>query len=101
MSEGTRITLFGPWVAAVERFSVGREPLPFIADDLFTTSDEERTAAGIRALSELGRSTQVLLFTHHRYVVEAAVASVAAQDLRIHHLASELGHVHADQCTAA
>jgi uncharacterized protein YhaN len=88
MSEGTRDQLYlALRIATVERTVAETEPLPFVADDLFITSDEERTLPGIRALAELGRSTQVLLFTHHRYVVEAAIAALPAGALRLHSLA--------------
>ncbi|MFC7331575.1 AAA family ATPase [Rhodocista pekingensis] len=90
LSEGTRDQLYlALRIASVERYIENREPLPFIADDLFITSDEERTAPGIRALAELGRRTQVILFTHHRYVVEAAQDAVPARQLRVHSLAPQ------------
>ena len=60
--------------------------MPFIADDLFITSDEERTLPGIKALAELGKRTQVLLFTHHNYVVEAARHALEPGAVRIHAL---------------
>ena len=46
--------------------------MPFLADDLFSSSDAVRTETGIRYLAELARHTQVILFTHHDYVVDAA-----------------------------
>ncbi|WP_119680652.1 YhaN family protein [Indioceanicola profundi] len=88
MSEGTRDQLYlALRIAAVERAIEAGEPLPFIADDLFITSDERRTEAGLRALADLGRSTQVLLFTHHEYVAEAARRILPAGAVRIHNLA--------------
>ncbi|PWC54490.1 YhaN family protein [Azospirillum sp. TSO22-1] len=90
MSDGTRDQLFlALRIAAVERYAEGAEPLPFVADDLFITSDEDRTVPGIRALAELGRTTQVLLFTHHRYVVEAAASALGEGEVRFHSLAPE------------
>ncbi|WP_431854388.1 AAA family ATPase [Azospirillum sp.] len=90
MSDGTRDQLFlALRIAAVERYAEGGEPLPFVADDLFITSDEDRTVPGIRALAELGRATQVLLFTHHRYVVEAAASALGEGEVRFHSLAPE------------
>jgi len=87
MSDGTLDQLYlALRIAAIERHIATAEPLPFIADDLFITSDEARTAAGIGALAELGRHTQVLLFTHHQYVVDAATAALAPDALKIHHL---------------
>ncbi len=87
MSDGTRDQLYlALRIAAVESAAIQGEPMPFIADDLFITSDDERTSPGLRALAELGRETQVLLFTHHRSVVDTALSVVGAEGLRIHEL---------------
>jgi uncharacterized protein YhaN len=85
MSEGLRDQLFlALRIAAVEAHVAQATPLPFIADDLFITSDEPRTAAGLVALTELGASTQVVLFTHHRYVLDVAQGLAG---VRVHELA--------------
>ncbi|MBK1663035.1 hypothetical protein CKO38_13295 [Rhodospirillum rubrum] len=87
MSEGTRDQLYlALRIATVERRLDSGEPLPFIADDLFVTSDEARTIPGLQALASLAARTQVLLFTHHRHVVDAARATLPADSLRIHAL---------------
>lgn len=86
MSEGLRDQLFlALRIAAVEAHVAQSTPLPFVADDLFITSDEARTMAGLRALAELGQATQVVLFTHHEYVVEAGLAALGGQ-VRVHRL---------------
>lgn len=43
--------------------------LPFIADDLFINYDDQRAAAGLHALGELSRHTQVLFLTHHDHLL--------------------------------
>lgn len=43
--------------------------LPFIADDLFINYDDQRAAAGLQALGELSRHTQVLFLTHHDHLL--------------------------------
>jgi len=48
------------------------EPVPVVLDDLLVNFDDERVRAAIRVLAELGRRTQVLLFTHHRHIVDLA-----------------------------
>ena len=48
------------------------EPLPVVFDDVLVNFDDERSAAAIGVLAELGQRTQVLLFTHHEGVVETA-----------------------------
>ena len=85
MSEGTRDQLWlALRIAALELRARDAEPMPFLADDLFASSDAVRTEAGIRYLAELARHTQVILFTHHDYVIDAARRMVP--DARIHEL---------------
>jgi uncharacterized protein YhaN len=73
LSEGTRDQLFlALRIAAIEEHARRATPLPFIADDLFITFDEARTAAGFELLAELGVMTQVIVFTHHVHVAEHA-----------------------------
>jgi uncharacterized protein YhaN len=87
MSDGTRDQLYlALRIAAIEAAARDGEPMPFIADDLFITSDDQRTAPGLQALAELGASTQVLLFTHHRSVVDTARTLLPATELRVHEL---------------
>ena len=87
MSDGTRDQLYlALRIAAVESAATQGEPMPFIADDLFITTDDERTLPGLQALAELGRKTQVLLFTHHRSVVDTARSVMGAEGLRVHEL---------------
>lgn len=87
MSDGTVDQLYlALRIAAIERSLENAEPLPFVADDLFITSDEERTIPGIKALAELGKRTQVLLFTHHRYVVDAASEALDPGEFKVHSL---------------
>ncbi|MBS1103294.1 AAA family ATPase [Gluconobacter sp. Dm-62] len=70
MSEGTRDQLYlALRLASVEQALDRGLRLPFLADDLFVTFDEERTAAGLKILSEISEKTQVLFFTHHGYIL--------------------------------
>lgn len=74
LSEGTQDQLFlALRIAMVEAHAASSEPLPFIADDLLVHFDDERATAAIRLLADLGRTTQVILFSHHDHV--AAIAS--------------------------
>jgi len=70
-------------VAVVEGHVANAEPLPFIAVDLLVNFDDTRAAATIALLSELGRATQVILFTHHDHSVTFAAqqTGVAVQRL--------------------
>jgi uncharacterized protein YhaN len=79
MSDGARDQLFLAFrLASVEDYCIHAEPLPFIADDLLVHFDDDRSAETLALLAMFGRITQVLLFTHHRSVRDAA-ASLAIQ----------------------
>lgn len=71
LSEGTRDQLFLAFrLALLERRM--SEPMPFIGDDLLTSFDEDRAFAVLRLLAAAGEKRQIILFTHHRHVVELA-----------------------------
>jgi uncharacterized protein YhaN len=46
--------------------------MPFVVDDILIGFDDNRTRICLEVLAELAVSTQVLLFTHHRRVLELA-----------------------------
>jgi uncharacterized protein YhaN len=80
MSTGTRDQLWlALRIAALERRAVDVEPMPFLGDDLFDSSDESRAAAMLAAVGELARHTQVLLFTHHAHIVETAERALGSR----------------------
>ncbi|HOX68191.1 MAG TPA: AAA family ATPase [Burkholderiaceae bacterium] len=70
MSEGTQDQLFlALRLAALDLHLNHAQALPFIADDLFVNHDDARAIAGLQALGELSRKTQVLFFTHHAHLL--------------------------------
>lgn len=78
LSEGTGDQLFlALRLAALEQRTQAGRPLPFIVDDVFQTFDDDRTAACLALLAELGRRVQIIVFTHHRHVVRAAEQAAA------------------------
>jgi uncharacterized protein YhaN len=78
MSDGVRDQLFLSFrIASIEQYCRAAEPLPFIADDLLVHFDDDRGVAALGLLAELGKTTQVLVFTHHRHVRDAASVLVA------------------------
>ena len=84
LSEATSDQLFlSLRVAAIERFCRDNEPMPFVADDLFVSSDEHRVLPLLEILAELGKTTQVIAFTHHQHVAEIA-GRLPAASVRIH-----------------
>ncbi len=85
LSEGTADQLFlALRVAAIEEHARRATPLPFLADDLFVSFDEERTQAGLRLLAQMGEHTQVIVFTHHRHVTHCARQALGEAACIIH-----------------
>ncbi len=75
MSKGTRFQLYLALRAAAHEQLVAQGMcLPFFCDDIFETFDEERTSAACRMMERIGSSGQAIYFTHHRHVVDIAVA---------------------------
>jgi uncharacterized protein YhaN len=85
LSDGTRDQLYLALRIAGIDHHLGRltEPLPVVFDDVLVNFDDRRAAAGLHVLAELGERTQVLLFTHHESVVEAAEAALGADHLAV------------------
>lgn len=74
LSEGSRDQLFLAFrLASVEVYCGATEPLPFVADDILVHFDDARSVATLDLLSEFASTTQVLLFTHHESVRDAAI----------------------------
>jgi uncharacterized protein YhaN len=84
LSEGTADQLYlALRLAAIEMNLDSGQAVPVVLDDLLLTFDDERSAQALRALASLGERTQVLLFTHHRHVVEIARGVLAAERLGV------------------
>ena len=70
MSEGTRDQLYLALRLAALGVHLDQAPtLPFIADDLFINYDDQRSRAGLEALRDLSRKTQVVFLTHHDHLL--------------------------------
>lgn len=70
LSEGTRDQLYlALRVAALELHLGKAKALPFVADDLFINFDDERSTAGLEALRELSKETQVIFLSHHEHLL--------------------------------
>lgn len=83
LSEGARDQLYlALRTATIEAHAASAEPLPFIADDLLVHFDDMRAAAAITLLAKLGRTTQVILFTHHDHIA-ALAASQSSADVMV------------------
>jgi len=73
MSDGTRDQLYlALRIATLKSRLEHSEPLPFIVDDILVNFDDDRAKATLAALAELAEMNQVLLFTHHRRIIDEA-----------------------------
>lgn len=87
MSDGTRDQLYlSLRLATLEQHLSKGEPMPFIVDDILISFDDDRTKASLEVLAELAGRTQVLLFTHHKRVLELADSLNAKAGIFIHEL---------------
>jgi uncharacterized protein YhaN len=89
MSDGTRDQLYlSLRLATLEQHLSSGEPMPFVVDDILIGFDDNRTKACLEVLAELAACTQVLLFTHHRRVLELAGELQAKAGIYNHDLIS-------------
>lgn len=73
LSAGTRDQLFlAIRLASFEEAQSRGEPMPLVADDILIEFDDERSRATLEVLAELGRKSQILLFSHHLHIAEIA-----------------------------
>lgn len=73
LSEGTRDQLYlALRLVALRDHCTVAPPLPFIADDILQTFDDDRATAALRALVELSADLQVIVLTHHQHVARLA-----------------------------
>jgi uncharacterized protein YhaN len=71
MSAGTCDQLFlALRLATLEWRLETSEPIPFIVDDILINFDDDRSRATLKVLVDLSKKNQVILFTHHRQIVE-------------------------------
>ena len=90
MSDGTRDQLYlALRLASMELYARDQEPIPFILDDILIKFDDARSIAAIRALADLAKHTQVLLFTHHQHLVDLATENLSASELSVSEIACQ------------
>lgn len=89
MSSGTRDQMFLALRLATLAWRLQTdEPMPFIIDDILINFDDARSRATLKILADLGEKNQVILFTHHRRIVEEARQLAEQGNIEIHELAS-------------
>jgi uncharacterized protein YhaN len=73
LSEGTLDQLYlALRLAALQRYADAGRTMPLVFDDIFMTSDDTRTAAGLTALDGIADQFQVIVFTHHGHLADLA-----------------------------
>lgn len=89
LSKGTRFQLyFSLRMAAYRNFCEKNGPLPFVADDIMESFDDERAKAAFAAMAEISTSGQMIYFTHHEHVLGIA-KDACGNSVRIHKMPAE------------
>ncbi|MGC3972843.1 MAG: AAA family ATPase [Nitrospira sp.] len=87
MSEGTADQLYlALRLAALDIRRETHPQMPLVLDDALITSDDRRVAQIMKALTRFAEEGQVLIFTHHRHLLDVARAAIGEQAFVSHHL---------------
>ena len=87
MSEGTADQLYlALRLAALELRRSSHSQMPLVLDDALITSDDERAANILRALAQFAEHGQVMIFTHHRHLIDVAHSALGDQGFVSHTL---------------
>jgi uncharacterized protein YhaN len=85
LSKGTRFQLYlALRVAGYHEIAGNRSTVPFIADDIMETFDNDRAAETFGLLADMARVGQVIYLTHHMHLCE--IAQAVCPMVRIHSL---------------
>ncbi|MCD6305227.1 MAG: AAA family ATPase [Deltaproteobacteria bacterium] len=77
MSDGTADQLYlALRLASLQTYLDHNPAMPFIVDDIMIKFDDGRTAAALQVLADLSKRTQVIVFTHHRHLMDLADAAI-------------------------
>jgi uncharacterized protein YhaN len=89
MSAGTQDAVFFALRLASLRhqLSSGRT-IPVVIDDCLIQLDDRRAEAALREFGKLAETTQVILFTHHRHLLELAASALDPQRYQLHRLSA-------------
>ena len=87
MSEGTADQLYlALRLAALDVRRSAHPQMPLVLDDALITSDDRRAAHILRALARFAENNQVLVFTHHRHLLEVAREAIGEHAFVAHTL---------------
>lgn len=91
MSEGTCDQLYlALRLAALEDYLDRNKPIPMVVDDILVMFDDDRAAAALKILADLGRRTQVIFFTHHQHLLDVAREQLDDDTYQVHRLADAI-----------
>ena len=86
MSKGTRYQLYlALRIAGYHEFAERHETLPFVADDIMETFDDDRSAEAFQLLSGIAKRGQVIYLTHHLHMRDIA-RKVCGDKVQVHEL---------------
>lgn len=87
MSDGTADQLYlALRLAALDLRRASHPHMPLVLDDVLITSDDARAANFLRALARFAAGGQVLIFTHHRHLIDVARTTLGDRGLGVHSL---------------
>lgn len=87
MSDGTRDQLYlSLRLATLEWRMETSEPIPFIVDDILINFDDDRSRATLKTLAHFSKKNQVILFTHHRQLIDDAEIVGKTEEVVVHML---------------
>ncbi|PDT85179.1 AAA family ATPase [Sinorhizobium sp. BJ1] len=85
LSKGTRFQLYlALRIAGYHEVAAARETLPFIADDIMETFDDNRAGRAFDLMAEMARVGQVIYLTHHEHLCD--IARSACPGVTVHKL---------------
>jgi uncharacterized protein YhaN len=89
MSKGTRFQLYlSLRIAGHTEYAAKRPPLPFFADDILETFDDERAGNTLVLLQEMSKRGQVIYLTHHQHICDLAIKTCGSS-VKIHQLSNQ------------
>ena len=100
MSKGTRYQLYlALRIAGYHEFAERHETLPFVADDIMETFDDDRSAEAFQLLSGIAEKGQVIYLTHHAHMRDIAL-KVCGDKAQVHELPAPMGVAPAEEALA-
>jgi exonuclease SbcC len=89
LSEGTRDQLYlALRLAALDIRRTEDVQMPLVLDDVLITSDKPRSGNILRALAHFAKKGQVIVFTHHEFLIDLANKVLAKTEFAVHELGS-------------